>query len=142
MAYERPGAGVYVTATKVTTHEDPSTENGLVGAAIKQKAQPWSAGLTGQQTIAIGEQFHLRTKGIKQFATASGTKGVGIAAGTQGAGVWIHPADNTLKLTGAKTTGDLPFGLIVEVVGMSPGRGVPANQIRVDLDQKDTLVSP
>lgn len=139
MPYERPGAGVYVVATKATPHNAPATENGLVGIAVKQKAIGWQAGFAehAAPTIAIGEQFHIRTKGIKQVKTTG--YGAALSAGTKGQGVYIRPTDNTLRLSGATAAGDLPFGRIVEVIG--DNRGVAAGNVRIDLDQKDTLAA-
>lgn len=138
--YERPGRAAYVTATKSTKHLDPATENGLVGAAAKQKTIPWTAGFAEHQTptIAVGEQFVIRTKGIHQFDIGAGAKGVLIAAAAKGTAIYIRPADNTLQLEPAAAVTDIPFGRVVEVVG--DNRGVPANKIRIDLDQKDTIV--
>lgn len=135
--YERPGRGVYVTATKTTKHLDPCVEGKLSGAAIKQKAKAWSDGFDAATyaNIAVGEKFHIRTKGIHEFGTAAGDKGVAIAAGTKGQGVYIRPADNTLRLEGATAAGDLPFGRIVELPG--DNRGVSPNKIRIDLEQRD-----
>jgi hypothetical protein len=137
MPYERPGAGVYVTATKTTPHNAPATENGIVGIAVKQKAISWKAGWSEHvaASIAIGEQFHIRTKGIRQVLTSG--YGAAIAAGTKGQGVFIRPSDNSLRLEGATAAGDLPFGRIVEVVG--DNRGVPTGKVRIDLDLKESL---
>lgn len=137
MPYERPGAGVYVIASKITRHNDPAVENGLVGVAVKQVAVSATAPLAGQQDIPVGERFHIRTKGIRQFPTATGTKAAATAAGTKGQGVYIRPADNTLHLAGATAIGDLPYGRIVELP--ADGRGVPTGHVRIDLDMKDTL---
>jgi hypothetical protein len=140
MPYERPGQGFYATATKLTRHNDPCTENGVVGAAVKQRpTRDPNWGMAGAQDIAIGEPFHIRTKGIKQFPVTAGTKGVAVAAGARGQGVYIRPADNTLRLEGATAAGDLPFGRVVEVYG--DGRGVPQGFIRIDLDLKETLAA-
>jgi hypothetical protein len=137
--YERPGRGVYVTATKTTKHGDPCVENGLAGAAIKQKAYGWGDGYSVHEAaeIAVGERFHIRTKGIHQFSIATGTKGVGIAAATKGQAVYIRPADNTLQIETDAVATDLPFGRVVELV--ADNRGVPDDHIRIDLDLKDTI---
>lgn len=139
MPYERPGAGVYVTATKITPHSAPATENGLVGIAVKQKTIPWTAAFSehAAPSIAIGEKFHIRTKGARQVLTTG--YGAAISAATKGQGVYIRPADNSLRLEGATATGDLPFGRVIEVV--ADNRGVPAGRIRIDLDLKDTLAA-
>lgn len=138
MPYERPGAGVYVTATKTTPHNAPATENGLVGIAVKQKTIPWTAAFSEHQspTIAIGETFHLRTKGIRQVLTTG--YGAAIAAAAKGDAVYIRPADNTLQVEPGAATTDIPFGRVVEVV--ADNRGVPAGRIRIDLDLKDAMV--
>lgn len=139
MPYERPGAGVYVIATKSTPHNAPATENGLVGIAVKQKALSWKAGYAEAiaPAVAIGEQFHIRTKGIRQVLTSG--YGAGIAAATKGAAVYIRPADNTLQIEPAAVPTDLPFGRVVELVG--DNRGVDAGKVRIDLDQKDTVAA-
>lgn len=139
MAYERPGRGVYVTATKTTKHGDPCVENGLAGTAIKQKAKAWSDGYNASTyaDIAVGEKFHIRTKGIHQYSVAAGSKGVGVAAGTKGAAVYIVAADNTLVLEGDAAAADIPFGRIVELT--ADNRGVPTDKVRIDLDLKDTV---
>jgi hypothetical protein len=138
MPYERPGAGVYVTATKATPHNGPATENGLVGIAVKQKTISWTAAFSEHQTptIAIGEQFHIRTKGIRQVSTAG--QGPGFSAAAKGTAVYIRPADNSLRVEPDAATTDIPFGRIVEVV--ADNRGVPAGKVRIDLDQKDTII--
>ena len=140
MPTERPGAGVYVTATKVHQHDEPATENGFVGVTVKQKYRSPTLGIAGSKTIAVGEPFHLRTKGSRQVSTLAGSKGAAIAGGTIGQGVYIRPADDTLRLAGATAAGDLPYGRITELPGVS-NRGVPPDRIRIDLDQKDTLAA-
>lgn len=137
---ERPGRARYVAAaTKVHLHGDPATENGWVGRAMKQVPRHWNEALTTPESIAIGERFLLRTKGIHGFSTAAGTKGAAAAGGTLGQGVYIRPTDDTLHLAGATAAGDLPFGRVAETPSQVPGRGVPPNVIRIDLDDKDTL---
>lgn len=137
MPYERPGAGVYVTATKVTPHNAPSTENGFVGAAVKQKALSWSAAFSATPSIAISERFHLRTKGEKQFP--NNTYG-NLTAATLGAPVYIATTTNVLTLTGPASGTNLPFGRVSGLPG--DAQGCPTGQIRIDLDQKDTITTP
>lgn len=140
MPVERPGRGFYVpAATKVHLHNEPCTENGRVGAAVKQRANPVTEGLATVQTIKVGEPFHIRTKGVKEFSTAAGSKGAALAGAVLGQGVYIRPADDTLRLQGATAVGDLPFGRVHELPGGN--RGVSPNKIRIDLDEKDTLAA-
>lgn len=138
--YERPGAAFYVpSATKAVNAHEPATEHGVVGAAIKTTALPWTQGfdVATNTLIKVGEKFTIRTKGIHQFDTSVGKPSNGVAAGVLGEGVYIRPATNILVLESANAAGDLPFGRIVEITGNN--RGVPANKVRIDLDQKDTL---
>src|SRR5688572_11584378 len=138
--YERPGRSFYTIATKAVKHLDPITEHGMVGTAIKITAKSWAAGLDANYArIEVGEKVNIRTKGIHQHRTEAGSPGVAIAAAVPGDGIYIRPADNTLILEANNAAGDLPYGRVVEVVAHNPGRGVPANKIRIDLDQKDTL---
>jgi hypothetical protein len=136
MPTERPGAGVYVVATKATKHNEPATENGFVGVAVKQRYRSPTLGIAGSQDIAVSEPFHIRTKGSRQVSTAAGSKGAAISGATIGAGIYIKTADNTLQLAGG--AGLLPYGRVTELPGVS-NRGVPTSQVRIDLDQKDTL---
>ena len=112
-----------------------------MGVAVKQKAYSWKAGFAEYEAaiIAVGEGFHIRTKGIRQVNVGAGQPGANIAAGTKGQGVYIRPTDNSLRLSGATASGDLPYGRIVELVG--DNRGVPSGSVRIDLDQKDTLAA-
>ncbi len=125
MPYERPGQGYYTQATKLTNHGAPCTEDGIVGVAIKQKAVSWQAGLAAQNQIGIGEQFHIRTKGIRQVPFVSGA--------VKGAAIYITAATNALTAT---ASGNLKYGRVVEVQGQ---RGTPTGFMRVDLDLKDTF---
>lgn len=139
MPYERPGAGVYVQATKTTPHDSPSTENGHVGVAIKQDAESWTAGYTAVKTITIGKRFHLRTKGEKQVRInpAAPYPIYDLQAATFGAPVWIVTTDNTLTLTGPSSGTKLPYGRVSGLPGDQ--QGCPSGWIRIDLDQKDTI---
>lgn len=134
--YERPGKAAYVVATKQVTHGNPATESGFVGIAVKQHANPVYNGLADVQIIKVGEQFLIRTKGICQVDCRSGAPGIAIAALAKGAGVWINPADNTLKTT-SNSGANLPYGRVIETPG--DNRGVPQGFLRIDRDQKDTL---
>ena len=129
MPYERPGAGVYATATKVTPHNGPCTERGLVGVAVKQKALSATAGLITSPTIAIGERFHIRTKGEKQV------RNTGLEAAGLGDGVYINETTNALALAAA--AGRIPFGRVSGLPG--DAQGCPVGFLRIDLDQKGTL---
>lgn len=138
--YERPGRAYYATATKAVKANDPVTEDGIVGAAVKTKARAWSDGYntTTYTQIAVSEKFTIRTKGVHEFAVGSGTPGVLIAAAPKGTAIYIHAADNTLNIEPGAAIGDLPFGRIVEVA--ADNRGVGTGFVRIDLDQKDTII--
>ena len=126
MPVERPGAGHYTTATKVVAHGAPCVEDGqIVGVAIKQKAAGWSAGLAAQSSIAIGEPFHIRTKGIKQVPFVTGA--------VTGSSVYINVTNNALTLTDPGAGNGRRYGRVVEIQGQ---RGCPTGFMRVDLDQK------
>lgn len=126
---ERPGRAKYVTATKATAHKAPATENGFTGVAIKQKAKPWSEGLTSPGIIAIGELFVMRVRGQHQFPNT------GIAAATLGQAVYIVAATNALTLT---ASGNVPFGFVAELPGGN--RGVPTGFLRIDIERKPPIV--
>lgn len=137
--YERPGRAYYATATKAVFHNAPVTENGMVGAAFKQQAKGWASGLDANYArIEIGEKFQIRTKGIHEFSTASGAPGVLLAGAAKGTAVYIKPADNTLTIEPGAASTDIPFGRVVEIPG--DNRGVATGKIRIDLDQKDTII--
>jgi predicted RecA/RadA family phage recombinase len=128
MPYERPGAGYYpAAATKTVNHNDPVVEDGIVGVAVKQKAPNPETGLTNIQQIAIGEAFHIRTKGIKQVPVQS------ITSPAKGDAVYIIAATNQLTKT---ATSNVKYGRIVELAGQ---RGTPTGYVRVDLDAKDSF---
>lgn len=129
MSIERPGRAKYVTATKVTPHETLCTENNLVGTAIKQKAAGWGDAFTATPTIAIGEQFIIRDKGICQTPI--------VGSPTQGSTVWINKTNNAITLTDPGSGNGLKVGRVVELPGSN--RGVPAGFMRVDLDNKDSF---
>lgn len=122
MPYKRPGEGVYVTATKEVLHGKPSTENGFVGVAVKQKAAGWNSVVADASKILVGEKFFLITKGIVQVDAVEG-----FAVGDP---TYIKAADNTLN----ETNTNLKFGRVVEVAGQ---RGTPAKKVRINLDMKD-----
>lgn len=139
MPYERPGAGVYATATKTTPHNTACTELGIVGVAVKQDAESWTAGYVAVKTIAIGKRFHIRTKGEKQVETVRTVAPIyDISAAVLGQAVYIVPTDNTLSLTGPVGAGKLPFGRVTGLPG--DPQGCPTGRIRIDLDQKDTIL--
>lgn len=125
--YERPGRAKYVAATKAVDHGKPTVEGNFAGTAVKQKPQPWSVGLTGQQTIAITERFVIRDKGICEVANT------GIAAAVVGDPVYIVAATNALTTTAA---GNVKFGRVAELPG-AQNRGVATGKVRIDLDQRD-----
>jgi hypothetical protein len=125
----------YATATKAVLHGAPCVENGVVGVAVKQKGVASDLGLgtapnfTAKQ-IAIGEKFAIISKGIVQVPV------VGTPA--KGAPVFLTASSNALTLTGpADQTATFKYGRVVELP--ADGRGVPAGQMRVDLDKKDSI---
>ncbi len=128
MTYERPGQGHYSAATKITNHGAPCVEDSIVGVAIKQKASKWDAGLVGRNQVAIGEQFHIRTKGIRQVPFVTGA--------VKGSAIYIVTATNALTLTAQTAPTGYKYGKVVEVQGQ---RGTPSGFMRVDLDQKDSI---
>ena len=126
MPYERPGEGYYAIATKVTPHGAACVEDGIVGVAIKQKAASWQANLAAQNSIAIGEAFHIRTKGVRQIAF--------VASCVKGDMLWIVKASNVVQRTATGAGLGYKLGLVVEIQGQ---RGTPTGFMRVDLDLKD-----
>lgn len=129
MTYSRPGAIVYVgDAAAATTHGAPVKDKGVVGVALKQQTYPWTAGYGGSPSPQVGiaqhEAYAILVKGIVQVAN-------GISA-VQGDAIYI---DGSNALTKVKT-GNTKFGVVVEVAGMSPNRGVPTGKMRVNLDLK------
>lgn len=130
MVYSRPGAIVYVGSAAVAlTHGRPVKDAGVVGIALKQQTYPWTAGYGGapnpQTGIAAGERYAILVKGIVSVANAGSF--------VQGDQLYIS---STNALTKVKT-GGTKFGIVVEVAGMKPSRGVPTGQMRVNLDLKN-----
>jgi hypothetical protein len=128
MPYNRPGPGVYVTnGGTAIAHNSPAVVNGFAGVAVKQKVVPWSQGYQSPAMIAAGEPFFLITKGVVQVSNA------GITANVKGDPIYISAAG---ALTATGPAGG-KFGRIVEIAG---SRGTPLNQVRIDLDSKDSFV--
>jgi hypothetical protein len=125
MPYNRPGPGVYVTngATAIT-HGLPCTVANFVGVAVKQQAQPWTAGFQSPAMIQPNEPFYMITKGVVQVPST------GLTTPTKGEAVYVNP-DGSLAATGT-----VKFGRITEVGG---NRGTPPNSVRIDLDAKDSF---
>lgn len=128
MPYERPGQGHYTTATKATTHNALVVEDAVVGIAVKQKSVSWQAGLSAQNQIAIGEAFHIRTKGVRQVPFVAGC--------VKGTPLYIVTATNAATTTAQTAPTGYKVGRVVEVQGQ---RGTPTGQMRVDLDLKDSF---
>lgn len=127
MPYNRPGPGVYVTnGGTPLNHNAPCTVNGFVGVSVKQKTVPWTAGYVSPQVIAANEPFFMITKGVVQVPNGP------ITANVKGDPIYITSAG---ALT-ATATSNAKFGRIVEVAG---SRGTPPNQVRIDLDSKDSF---
>jgi hypothetical protein len=127
MPYNRPGPGVYVTnGGTPLNHNVPCAVNGFVGVSVKQKTVPWSAGLVTPAVIAANEPFFMITKGVVQVSNAA------ISSNVKGDPIYITAA-NALTAT---ATSNAKFGRVVEVAG---SRGTPPNQVRIDLDSKDSF---
>jgi hypothetical protein len=125
----RPGQVHYVTAaTKAVSHGAPAIEDNFCGVAIKQQAAPAGTGLgaTAITQVAVGEPFIIQHKG--QVLVVNSRQEGGTFA--KGAAVYIRTADNLLT---AVTTGNVRFG---RVEAIATERGIPAGQMRVDLDSK------
>lgn len=127
MTYNRPGAGTHVVndTAGVLLHGVPAKLQNFVGVVVKQKATSWSAGLTPQNQIAVGEKCWMITKGIVQVDNVAGF--------AKGDPVYID-ATNTLTETATSNT---KFGKVIEVVG--DGRSVPTGKVRISLDAKDSF---
>lgn len=135
MPYSTPGRIKYVTnGGTVLTHNNPARIGTVVGAAIKQRAVAFDAGIAAQNQIQAAEEFAILAKGVVEFSTATGEPGVALAAAAQGDPVYITAAH---VLTTSNAGGAIPFGRVHEVVNQD--RGVPADRIRIDLDAKDTV---
>lgn len=127
MPYNRPGPGVYVTnGGTPLNHNTPCVVSNFVGVSVKQQVVPWTAGYVSPQVIAAAEPFFMITKGVVQVPNGP------ITANVKGDPIYITPA-GVLTATSA---GNSKFGRIVEVAG---SRGTPPNQVRIDLDTKDSF---
>jgi hypothetical protein len=129
MTYSRPGAIVYVgSAAAAVVHGAPVKDAGAVGVALKQQTYPWTAGYGGapspQTGIAVGERYAILVKGVVQVANSGSF--------VQGDRLFITSANALSKVT----TGNSKYGVVVEVAGMTPLRGVPTGMMRVNLDLK------
>jgi hypothetical protein len=138
--YERPGRGVYVTASRALVHGDIAVQNGIVGTCIKQaQYSADSARGPGRQSIAIGERFFLRTKGIAEAATGAGQQGNGVAAAAVGATIYVADgtgADAHGLLFSATAAGRQKLGRVHAVPGV---HGTPTGILRIDMDLKDSF---
>lgn len=138
--YERPGRGVYVTATRALVHGDLVVQGGYAGSAIKQAAYAAdSARGPGRQSIAIGERFFLRTKGVAEVMTGTGLQGNGVAAATVGTTIFIADgtgADAHGLLFTATAAGRVKLGRVYSIPGI---HGTPTGRLRIDMDAKDSF---
>lgn len=127
MTYNRPGKGTHVVndTAGTLTHGQPAVLQGHIGIVVKQKAQSWSAGLTGANLIAVGEKCWMITKGIVQVNDPTGL-------GADGP-VYITTANALTATVGTNAK----FGRVVETTG--DGRGVPTGKVRIDLDARDSF---
>jgi hypothetical protein len=132
--YERPGRGHYVNATRAIQHGDITAVANMVGSAIKQQAYDSDAAKSTRQTIANGERFFLRVKGIAEAETGAGKQGAAIAASAVGTPVWIDTTDDSLELAAGANRRKL--GVIVAVPGV---HGCPPGIARIDMDMKDSI---
>lgn len=126
--YDRPGARFYTVATKAVQHGAPCTEENVSGTAIKQKAPGATAALSTHQTIAIGEAFAIKNKGIVEVPAVAGV--------IPGDTVWINATNNVLTEADPGVGNGRKYGRCVEVAG---DRGTPTGRMRVDLDAKDSF---
>lgn len=127
---ERPGAAKYTVATKAVQHGFAVIEHNLVGQAIKQKAAGWGDAYTATPTIQIGEQFAIRTKGVKRFVNT----GSGVAAAAVGDPIYIIAASNLLTTSSG---GNVAFGRVAETP--TSIRPTPTGYVAIDLDDKDSI---
>jgi hypothetical protein len=111
MPLEGPGRRFSVTATKATTHGAPVVELNHPGVAAKSAQTPPMAPSVANAALAVaigvGEEFVIMMDGVHEVATSLLPGGA--AAGNA---LYIHPADNTLKLVGGMSSGDVKFGVI------------------------------
>lgn len=113
----------YAEATKSVAHGAPVIEDNIPGIAIKQVARAWSAGLTGQATIDVGESFGIEYTGVWYVPAVSGA--------AKGSLLYIDPTDNALSLSSGSD--HVKFGKVKDLAGE---RGCPTGKQRVDLDMK------
>jgi hypothetical protein len=132
MPYSRPGPSVYVTNASGGTYLHGQAVVETVGAgkeigiAIKQRAAHWYDGLAAQNQIQPGERYLIQREGVVTVADT----GQGFADGDP---VYITSA-NALTKTATNNT---KFGRVVEIPG--DGRGVPAGQVRINLDERNSF---
>ena len=127
MPYNRPGPGVYVTnGGTPLNHNVPCVVNNFVGVSVKQRTPPWTQGFQSPAVIAANEPFFMITKGVVQVANAA------VSSAVKGDPVYITAANALTTTVGTNAK----FGRVVEVAG---SRGTPPNQVRIDLDSKDSF---
>lgn len=135
MPYSRPGKMFRVAAaTKAVVHGAPCIELNVPGVAIKQGLAPFGTGPAfsspgvinaALNTVQVGEQFTIITKGIVEVPVGSLTPAVGDP-------VYIVAASNALSSTNTNPK----FGRVVEIAGT---RGTRTGYVRIDLDHKATM---
>jgi hypothetical protein len=131
--YERPGRGVYVTATAALEHGNIAVVRNYVGSVIKQLQPSRDTPKAERTVVAIGERIFLRTKGIAEAQTGAGQQGNALAAAVVGDPVYIVAATGVLTAT---ATGNVKVGRVHAVPGV---HGCPPGIIRIDMDVKDGL---
>lgn len=132
MPYQRPGnvvyvvngsGGVYLHGQAVIETRDTGSE---IGIAIKQKPAHWSDGLAAQNQIQVGEPYIIIRRGVVSVPDG----GANFADGDP---VYITSGNALTKTSGGNTK----FGRVVELP--ADGRGVPAGQVRVNLDERNSF---
>lgn len=135
MPYNRPGLMFLATATKAVVHGAACTELGIPGVAVKQALPPFGTGPAfsspgvvnaALNTVQVGEQFSIITKGIVEVP-------VGGLTPAKGDAVYIIAASNALTATVGT---NVKFGRVVEIAGQ---RGCRTGFVRIDLDHKATF---
>lgn len=138
MPYNRPGLMVLIpAATKAVVHGAPVIELNFPGVAVKQSLPPFGTGPafsspgvvnTALNTVQVGEQFSIITKGIVEVPVGSLTP-------AKGDPVYIVTSSNALAAT-SNSGANPKFGRVVEIAGQ---RGLRTGWVRIDLDHKATF---
>jgi hypothetical protein len=124
--YNADGRIFYTTNTTGgnLNHGQPVVSEGRVGVAVKTKIPAWDSTPASGKVIANNEDFSVIVKGVVQVAEVAGFA-VGDPIYVTAAGVLTETA-----------AGNTKFGRVTEIEGE---RGTPTNQVRIDLDAKDSI---